>query len=193
MSSNSSERFDLLDRIADEFAARWRKGEQPSVDEYVERYPDLGEDIRQLLPAMVEMEEVKEVRAEGEPPATPPLEQVGDYRLLREVGRGGMGVVYEAEQISLGRRVAVKVLPGQTGKRNAVQRFWREARSAAKLHHTNIVPVYEVGQDAGVCFYAMQFILGQPLDEIIDELKCLRAGRDIRKPISSNGIRLGHR
>ena len=107
--------------------------------------------------------------------ANPPPSQVGDYRILREIGRGGMGVVYEAEQISLGRRVALKVLPGQvSGDRMILERFRREARAAARLHHTNIVPVYEVGQDGDVRFYAMQFIQGQGLDLVIDELRRLR-------------------
>jgi WD40 repeat protein/Tfp pilus assembly protein PilF len=87
-----------------------------------------------------------------------------------------MGVVYEAEQVSLGRRVALKVLPRQAGKdRQALERFRREARSAARLHHTNIVPVFEVGQDGDVCYYAMQFIPGQSVDQVIDELRRLRA------------------
>ena len=86
-----------------------------------------------------------------------------------------MGVVYEAEQISLGRRVALKVLPGQvSGDRMVLERFRREARAAARLHHTNIVPVYEVGQDGDVRFYAMQFIQGQGLDAVITELRRLR-------------------
>ena len=88
-----------------------------------------------------------------------------------------MGVVYEAEQISLGRRVALKVLPGQVSSDRVVQeRFRREARAAAKLHHTNIVPVYEVGQDGDVRFYAMQFIQGLGLDAVITELRQLRTG-----------------
>ena len=109
---------------------------------------------------------------------TPCLTQVGDYRILREVGRGGMGVVYEAEQVSLGRRVALKVLPGRVAcDRKALERFRREAKAAARLHHTNIVPVFEVGRDGDVAFYAMQFIQGQGLDHVIDELKQVR-GRD---------------
>ena len=108
-------------------------------------------------------------------PRIPPLSQIGDYRILREIGRGGMGVVYEAEQISLGRRVALKVLPRQvSGDRMVQERFRREARAAARLHHTNIVPVYEVGQDGDVRFYAMQFIQGQGLDAVITELRRLR-------------------
>jgi serine/threonine protein kinase/WD40 repeat protein len=107
--------------------------------------------------------------------ARPPLQQVGDYRLLREVGRGGMGVVYEAEQLSLGRRVALKLLALQASKGAMVlERFRREAKAAARLHHTNIVPVFEVGQDGDTCFYAMQFIQGQGLDQVIEELRRLR-------------------
>ena len=82
-----------------------------------------------------------------------------------------MGVVYEAEQVSLGRRVALKVLPRQVARdRQALERFRREAKAAARLHHTNIVPVFEVGQDGETAYYAMQFIQGQGLDQVIDEL-----------------------
>src|SRR5205085_1761121 len=128
---------------------------------------------------MVEIERAEEDRREpAERPAAaagPALQQVGDYRIVREVGRGGMGVVYEAEQVSLGRRVALKILPLQASQDGrALERFRREARAAAKLHHTNIVPVFEVGQDGDVCYYAMQLIQGQGLDEVIDELFRLR-------------------
>ncbi|MGO9463424.1 MAG: tetratricopeptide repeat protein [Isosphaeraceae bacterium] len=97
---------------------------------------------------------------------------LGDFRLLREVGRGGMGVVYEAEQMSLGRRVALKVLPmaAAVGPRG-LQRFQNEARAAAGLHHTNIAPVYAVGSERGVPYYAMQFIDGQTLSAIVAQLR----------------------
>ena len=86
-----------------------------------------------------------------------------------------MGVVYEAEQVSLGRRVALKVLPRQVSSDlKMLARFRREARSAAQLHHTNIVPVFEVGKDGEVSYYAMQFIQGQGLDTVIDELRRLK-------------------
>ena len=105
---------------------------------------------------------------------------MGDYRIIREIGHGGMGVVYEAEQVSLGRRVALKVLPWQVARdRTTLERFRREARASARLHHTNIVPVFEVGQDGDVRYYAMQFIQGQSLDSVIDELRRLR-GRSPR-------------
>src|SRR5262249_31147668 len=99
----------------------------------------------------------------------------GDYRIRRVIGRGGMGVVYEAEQLSLGRRVALKVLPRQIVQDpKTLARFRREARSAAQLHHTNIVPVFEVGRDREVSSYPMQFIQGQGLDQVIDELRRLK-------------------
>src|SRR6185437_10068197 len=97
--------------------------------------------------------------------------RLGDYRILREIGRGGMGVVYEAEQVSLGRRVALKVLPRHVARdATALERFRREARAAARLHHTNIVPIFEVGREGDLAFYAMQFIPGQGLDHVIGEL-----------------------
>jgi serine/threonine protein kinase len=106
----------------------------------------------------------------------PPLERatqpLGDFRLLREVGRGGMGVVYEAEQISLRRRVALKVLPFAAAlDPRQLQRFQNEALAAAHLHHENIVPVYAVGSERGIHFYAMQFIDGQSLAGLIADLR----------------------
>ncbi len=105
-----------------------------------------------------------------------------------------MGVVYEAEQISLGRRVALKVLPGHvSGDRLLQERFRREARAAARLHHTNIVPVHEVGQDEDVRYYAMEFIQGLGLDAVITELLRLRnrdksatkgSSRPLRGPVA---------
>ncbi len=105
----------------------------------------------------------------------PTLRQLGDFRILREIGQGGMGIVYEAQQESLGRHVALKVLP-PTISRNDVfrERFQREARAAARLHHTNIVPVFGVGEDQGVLYYAMQFIQGQSLDTVLDDVKRMR-------------------
>jgi len=106
------------------------------------------------------------------------LQQLGDYQILREVGRGGMGVVYEAQQLSLGRHVAIKVLPAHALlDARQLGRFQREARSAAKLHHTNIVPVFGVGEQDGLHYYVMQFIQGLGLDLVLDELRRLRDPR----------------
>jgi serine/threonine protein kinase/WD40 repeat protein len=176
MTSHDRSQCELLDQLAEEFVQRYRCGERPPLKEYLDKYPDLAEDIRTLFPALVEMEQVKKDQDNGTAAVEmPPLQQIGDYRIVREVGRGAMGVVYEAEQLSLGRRVAVKVLAAHFAPdRQSLERFRREARSAAKLHHTNIVPVFEVGQDGGACYYAMQFIQGQSLDQIIEELRRLR-------------------
>ncbi|MBI3843348.1 MAG: SUMF1/EgtB/PvdO family nonheme iron enzyme [Planctomycetes bacterium] len=99
-------------------------------------------------------------------------ERLGDFKIIREVGRGGMGIVFEAEQISLGRRVAVKVLPPSfTQDKQAVERFVTEARAAARLQHRNIVPVYAVGEEAGFHYYAMEFVKGQSLSQLLDEAR----------------------
>src|SRR5262249_17045536 len=158
-----------LNRLAEEFAARYRGGERPALQEYIDRHPELAADIRDFFPALVEMEQAKDDRREPqEPPARgplPPLERLGDYRILREIGHGGMGVVYEAEQVSLGRHVALKVLPQQRlADARTRQRFEREAKAAARLHHTNIVPVFGVGEHEGLPYYVMQFIPGLGLD-----------------------------
>jgi WD40 repeat protein/serine/threonine protein kinase len=172
----------LLTRLADEFAERYRRGERPSLAEYVARYPHLAADIREVFPALVEVEQVKEDHHEaGGPPAAPlapALQQLGDFRIVREVGAGGMGVVYEAEQVSLGRHVALKVLPRSLlPDARAQRRFEREAKAAAKLHHTNIVPVFGVGEQDGLPYYVMQFIQGLGLDAVLDELIRTRDGR----------------
>jgi serine/threonine protein kinase/WD40 repeat protein len=122
----------------------------------------------------------------AEPLLAPALSALGDYRILREVGRGGMGIVYEAEQVSLGRRVALKVLPRHSlldPKR--LQRFQVEARAAGRLHHTHIVPVYGVGEEDGLHYLVMQFIDGCPLDRVLDELRKLRRQSNPRESAPS--------
>ena len=181
MSTTSGSRdYGRFDELAEEFAGRYRRGERPGLQEYVDRLPEMAEEIREMFPALVEVERADgDARGEGRKPppsaAIPRLREIGDYRIVREVGRGGMGVVYEAEQISLGRRVALKVLPAHAmGDRLAMERFRREAKAAARMHHTNIVPVFEVGRHGEFAFYAMQLIQGQGLDQVIDELKRVR-------------------
>jgi WD40 repeat protein/serine/threonine protein kinase len=107
------------------------------------------------------------------------LQEIGDYRIVREAGRGGMGIVYEAEQKSLGRRVALKVLRSHMVQDStSLRRFEREARAAARLHHTNIVPVFGVGCENGIHFYVMQFIFGRGLDEVINDLRPMSVSAD---------------
>src|SRR5262245_30553444 len=99
-------------------------------------------------------------------------QRLGEFEIVRVVGRGGMGVVYEAIQTPLKRRVALKVLGTSLGLTpKAVERFQREATAAAKLHHTNIVPVYATGEERGIHFYAMELIDGVGLDAVIRQLR----------------------
>jgi serine/threonine-protein kinase len=181
---------DTVGKLAEAFLARYRRGERPALSEYISQHPELAAQIRDLFPALAMMEELGSVGG----PATGPLaeaavpgqqepRQLGEYRILREVGRGGMGVVYEAVQESLGRHVALKVFPGH-GILSAthLERFRRESKAAAQLHHTNIVPVFGVGDSGGVHYYAMQFIRGQGLDEVLKELKRLRSQKGSTPP-----------
>jgi eukaryotic-like serine/threonine-protein kinase len=193
MSESESESGpDLLNEQAYEFADRYRRGERPSLTEYTGKYPELAAEIRDIFPALVVIEQFGSVAG---PPTGPHAQtatsdsaaprQLGEYRILREVARGGMGIVYEAVQESLGRHVAVKVLPFQSlADANHLERFRREAQAAAKLHHTNIVPVFGVGEDKGVHYFAMQFIKGQPLNSVLHELKSRRhpGAADTGKP-----------
>jgi tRNA A-37 threonylcarbamoyl transferase component Bud32 len=178
--SGSNIRRNPVEALAEEFLDGYRRGERPALTEYVRRHPELADEIRDLFPALVMMEEAGPksavpAAARAAPSAGACCERLGDYRILREVGRGGMGIVYEAEQESLSRHVALKVLPAQLSTNPTyLQRFRREARSAARLHHTNIVPVHDVGEFQGTHYYAMQFIQGQGLDEVLDELRRLR-------------------
>jgi serine/threonine protein kinase/WD40 repeat protein len=182
MPSSDSSRDVALERLAEEFVARHRQGEHPPLSEYTGRYPELAADIRELFPALVQIEHLKPATdvtgAFESVPASAGgtrLERLGDYRIVREVGRGGMGVVYEAEQESLGRHVALKVLPSSALLNPTyLERFRREARAAAKLHHTNIVPVFGTGERDGVHFYAMQFIQGEGLDRVLADVRRLR-------------------
>jgi WD40 repeat protein/serine/threonine protein kinase len=182
MSDNDLSAVDPFGAIADEFVEAIRRGQRPSVEEFARRYPAHAADIRDILPTLALMEQAKapddapEQRAQAR--VAPPLRQLGDYEILREVGRGGMGVVYEARQLSLGRHVAIKVLPSHAplDPRQLV-RFHREAKAAAKLHHTNIVPVFGVGEQDGLPYYVMQFIQGRGLDVVLDELRRLRQPR----------------
>jgi WD40 repeat protein/serine/threonine protein kinase/tetratricopeptide (TPR) repeat protein len=182
---------DPLGQIADEFVAAFRQGKNPSVEEFAQRYPEHADEIRDMLPALVLMEQAKSAEApvQRRPAraAAAPVQQLGDYQLLREVGRGGMGVVYEAQQLSLGRHVAIKVLPSHALlDPRQLGRFQREARSAARLHHTNIVPVYGVGEQEGLHYYVMQFIQGLGLDLVLDELRRLRQPRGRPAPTEND-------
>ena len=116
-------------------------------------------------------------------------QRLGDFEFVREIGRGGMGVVYEARQVSLNRKVALKVLEGGLGlNAEAVERFHREAEAAGKLHHTNIVSVYATGQENGIHFFAMELIEGPSLAFVIRQRRQRPAGATAREPASGTGL-----
>ncbi|HVR73837.1 MAG TPA: serine/threonine-protein kinase, partial [Planctomycetota bacterium] len=174
---------DEVERLAEEFIERRRRGERPAIEEYVAAHPALANEIREIFTTLLVVEDLGVDPTSSAAPAPPAaesrpaegLQQVGEYLILREIGRGGMGVVYEAEQASLGRRVALKVLPFHSlldSKR--LERFQQEARAAARLSHPNIVPVYGVGEHLGMHYYVMQFIPGQGLNRVIEEVRRLR-------------------
>lgn len=151
-----------LDRIAEEFIAARRRGENVTVEQTAERHPDLHSQIIEMFPALELLEDTAQV--DGQLP-----EEIGPYRIVDLLGRGGMGVVYRAVQPGLDRAVALKVLPGiKLGSEQDRRRFELEARAAAKLRHPHIVPVHDVGSTADVLYYSMQLIPGFSLRQLIE-------------------------
>ncbi len=164
----------LLELLED-FSQRQRAGERPKIEEYQERYPELASQIGDLFPA-VAMVEGFATSPPGDGNADQQLDSVrnvplefSDFRLLKEIARGGMGVVYLAEQRSLNRQVALKVLPsGLANNKSARERFHLEARAAASLNHPNIVPIFAVGTEGQCDYYAMRYIEGSTIAQLLD-------------------------
>jgi serine/threonine protein kinase len=161
-------REERLDEAVAAYLRAAEAGAEPDAQDWLARHPDLAPDLERFLAARARVECLAAPLRTVADAVAPPPQTLGDFRIVREVGRGGMGVVYEAEQISLGRRVALKVLPfAATMDPRHLQRFHNEARAAAGLHHPHIVPVHGVGCERGVHYYAMQFINGQTLAEFL--------------------------
>jgi serine/threonine protein kinase len=177
-SSPTADDRNPVDVLADEFAARLRNGESPSMQEYIDRYPEHASEIEELFPGVALLEQLSRKqeseassRQRSRQHTLPPGHRFGDIEIVRELGRGGMGIVYEAYQHSLSRAVAVKAIhTGSVHSANQAARFQREAQAAAQLHHTNIVPVFGVGEQEGTSYYVMQLIHGQGLDAVLSEL-----------------------
>ncbi|MHC4432787.1 MAG: serine/threonine-protein kinase, partial [Planctomycetota bacterium] len=120
-----------------------------------------------------------------------PNVQIGDFVVERRLGSGGMGIVYQAFQRSLNRPVALKVLPASVNSdKTAIMRFRREARAAAKLHHTNIIAIYAEGEENGICYYAMEMLTGRSLDKVIKELRSLREAGVGRAALARDALRI---
>ncbi|TWU51759.1 serine/threonine-protein kinase [Rubripirellula reticaptiva] len=166
----------IVDALACDFLARYRDGERPTVEEYARRHPEYGDSIRRMFPLVASIERVKineQVTEGGNATlAGHVLSQLGDFRINREIGRGGMGIVFEAHQESLDRIVAIKVLPKQNLlDDDALDRFRKEAATAAAMHHANIVPIYGTGESDGSHYLVMQLVDGQSLDTVISSGK----------------------
>lgn len=171
----------ILEHLAEEFTACLRSGQTPSVQSYASRYPDLADDIKGMLSSIALMEQLGRCESEFREQANahvsaPSIERLGEFDIVREIGRGGMGVVYEAIDRTLQRQVALKVLNGSAlTTQKHIDRFRRESQLAAQLHHTNIVPVFGVGEEDGKHFYAMQYVESVSVHDIIEGLKRLPA------------------
>ena len=172
---NDSRVFAALERYLED----QRAGRACSREEFLARHSEIADTLGQCLMAVEFIHGAASQLGGSEVQSTPEAidsipqrAQLGDYIILREVGRGGMGVVYEAEQVSLGRRVALKVLPFAAAiDPRQRQRFQIEAQAAAQLHHPHIVPIFNVGCDQGIHYYTMQFIDGRSLAVFLHELR----------------------
>jgi len=189
----------VLAELVEEFIARREDGEAINPSAFAEQHPEHADAILSLLPALEVMVNLsRSAQGHDEPGSLgaensgPCLGILGDFRILREVGRGGMGVVYEAEQVSLSRRVALKVLPFAAAMDpQHLRRFKTEAQAAAQLHHTHIVPVHSVGCERGVHYYAMQFIEGQSLAQAIAERRAVEEQPPPSPPRGEGGPKKG--
>ncbi len=150
------------------------RGACPEPDEFIKRYPAIADELYRHLKGLDFIHVASPQLTQADRPLliSGDAEELGDFRLIREIGRGGMGVVYEAEQRSLDRRVAVKVLPfAALLDKRQLERFRNEARAAAMLKHPRIVSVHQTGCERGVHYYAMELVDGRSLAEIIQDVR----------------------
>ena len=171
-------KHELLDKIVDDYTRRTRDGDAPDIATYKREHPQFADEIEDLLSSVAMIEGLKAETKSHDDPASSKrnadvsnLKQIGDYVIIREVGRGGMGVVFEAVHQSLGRRVAIKVmLEKELESEKHIARFRREAQAAARLYHTNIVSVFGVGESDGYHYYVMEYIDGVSLKSAVHSL-----------------------
>lgn len=175
MASEETENRDhLVGRVVDEYFLALEAGKRPQLGDFVRRYPEIADVLTTVIPAM-QTSEPAEKNVLGERSEDERL--LGDFRILRQIGRGGMGVVYQAEQISMRRHVALKVLPlAGLLDEPKILRFQSEVRAVASLDHPNIVSVYSVGEERGTHYFAMQLISGSSLAEVIRAIRHVRDG-----------------
>jgi serine/threonine protein kinase len=164
---------DLLDNLGEEFVQRLRRGESPAISEYASKYsPEQAEEIEEFLQSIAMLEDLKASDEPATRTSNAMPETFGRYRIERILGEGGMGAVYLAHDSQLNRRVALKTPKfSKNSNSNLIDRFYREARSAATLQHPNICPVYDVGEINGIHYISMAYIEGSPLSDYIRSQK----------------------
>jgi serine/threonine protein kinase len=192
----SEEQRERLTAILDRYLAALETGAPLAQEELLADNPELADALRSYFRSLEDLHSMAAgFGAATSPDSMPPrgavdsAKRIGDFELVREIGRGGMGVVYEARQISLDRRVAVKLLPfAAVLDSRQIARFKHEAQAAAQIHHPNIVPVFAIGVERGVHYYAMQYIDGQPLDRAIEEMRERVQGSGFRVQDRRTGV-----
>jgi serine/threonine protein kinase/tetratricopeptide (TPR) repeat protein len=183
-----------LAEVLERYLADLENGAPPDCESLLAQHPELANELRPYLDSLrmlhgaaQDLKCAKSASADGAKETK--HRQIGDYRIVREIGRGGMGIVYEAHQESLNRQVALKILPfAAVLDQRQIARFRTEAQAAAQLHHSHIVPVFAVGQEQGVYYYAMQYIEGQSLEQAIEELRLAEKQRGERTTKVDGGV-----
>src|SRR5260221_3265689 len=184
----------LIAEIVQSVSDKVRSGETVDVAALLAAHPQQAERLRRLLPTIEALAELDPLaRRDGDDgfpiqaDSIHSVRAIGEYQIVREIGRGGMGIVYEARQVSLNRRVALKVLPFAAAlDPRALARFRQESQAAAQLDHPHIVHVYGVGSDRGIHFYAMQYIEGQSLAQVIAGM--IRAAEPLGHEVQSSAL-----
>jgi len=176
---------DAVGDILREWCERRDSGDALDREALLRAHPALAQELSRRLDALDALD--RALAARGCPVGAP--KAIGDFEIVRPIGRGGMGVVYEAEQVSMRRRVALKVLsPGFTSSAKAVRRFRREAQAAGRLQHTNIVPIYAMGQEGGYSYYAMELVSGPALSKVIVDLRSFEGSSETATPGSASPV-----
>jgi serine/threonine protein kinase/uncharacterized membrane protein len=167
-------RDERLAQLLSDLGEQMRQGRRPDLDAVATEHPDLADELRELWGAVLLAEELARPpqRPRTEPAASAPTQTLprsfGDYELVEEIGRGGMGVVYKARQRSLDRIVALKmILRGELATPEDLARFQAEARAAGGLEHPNIVPVHAAGEQDGQAYFSMRLVEGETLAALL--------------------------
>ena len=189
MEEKSTDVYDLVE----EYSKRLANGEALTIEEFISLHPENETELRPLLPALAVLADLSQNSCSETREQVPIPGVLGDFRIIHEIGRGGMGVVYEAEQVSLSRRVALKVLPFTALLSDrGLRRFQNEARAAASLKHPHIVSVYHVGCDRSMHYYAMELVDGIDLSSGISHLHQVAAigsvGKGETRPSSTAAV-----